>query len=201
MSQFFPFTYRIPLLVDPIRLHLFTIQRTTAVGLKYWVGSVRKFVLPPPKVDRPMHRWDKASSPTPAVFGSQLHPLWYHIYFRVFDSRWNSMTDDSPERELDTDDLLQHYPRVVQTNHKGHSNLAGDVSSSTEVRTHKTPRREVRWKLDKSAKNQSLESIGAVSRTTLTAFRHRQQTLPCVILQRHLRNGFPIAVLGIFARR
>ena len=159
MSQFFPFTYRIPLLVDPIRLHLFTIQRTTAVGLKYWVGSVRKFVLPPPKVDRPMHRWDKASSPTPAVFGSQLHPLWYHIYFRVFDSRWNSMTDDSPERELDTDDLLQHYPRVVQTNHKGHSNLAGDVSSSTEVRTHKTPRREVRWKLDKSAKNQSLESI------------------------------------------
>ena len=69
------------------------------------------------------------------------------------------MTNDSPERELDTDDLLEHYSRVVQTNQKGHSNLAGDVLSSTEVRTHKTPRREVRWKLDKSANNQSLESI------------------------------------------
>jgi hypothetical protein len=70
------------------------------------------------------------------------------------------MTDDSPERELDTDDSIENYSRVVQNNREGHSNVAQDVSSSTEVRTsHKTPRREVRWKLDKSASNRSLESI------------------------------------------
>ena len=70
------------------------------------------------------------------------------------------MTDDSPERELDTDDLVEIYPRVVQANRKGHSNVAGDVSSSTEVQiSHKTPRRELRWKLDKSANNRSLEAI------------------------------------------
>ena len=45
MSQFFQFTYRIPLLVDPIWLHLFTIQKITAVEQKHWTGSVRKFVL------------------------------------------------------------------------------------------------------------------------------------------------------------
>jgi len=70
------------------------------------------------------------------------------------------MTDDSPERELDTDHSVENYSRVVQTNREGHSNVAGDVSSSTEVQTScKTPRREVRWKLDKSANNRSLESI------------------------------------------
>ena len=70
------------------------------------------------------------------------------------------MTDDSPERELDADDLVENYSRVVQTNREGHSNVAGDISSSTEVgKSHKTPRREVRWKLDKSANNRSLESI------------------------------------------
>ena len=72
----------------------------------------------------------------------------------------NSMTDDSPERELDADDLVENYSRVAQTNREGHSNVGGDVSSSTEVQTsHKTPRREVRWKLDKNANNRSLESI------------------------------------------
>ena len=70
------------------------------------------------------------------------------------------MTDDSPERELDADDLVENYSRVVQTNREGHSNVAGNVSSSTEVGTsRKAPRREVRWKLDKSANNRSLESI------------------------------------------
>ena len=70
------------------------------------------------------------------------------------------MTDDSPERELDTDDLVEKYSSFVQSNREGHANVVGDVSSSTEVRTsHKTPRREVRWKLDKSANNRSLESI------------------------------------------
>ena len=70
------------------------------------------------------------------------------------------MTDDSPERELDADDSVEIYSRVVQTDHEGHSNVTGDVSSSTEVRTsHKAPRREVRWKLDKSANNRSLESL------------------------------------------
>jgi hypothetical protein len=66
------------------------------------------------------------------------------------------MTDDSPERALDTDDSVENYSKVIQTNREGHSNFAGDVSSSTEV---KTPRREVRWKLDKSVNNRSLESI------------------------------------------
>jgi len=51
------------------------------------------------------------------------------------------MADDSPERELDTDVLVENYSRVV-----GHSNVAGGVRTS-----HKTPRREVRWKLDKCA--------------------------------------------------
>ena len=70
------------------------------------------------------------------------------------------MTDDSPERELDVDDLVENYSRVVQTNREGHSNVAGDVPSSTEARrSHETPRREVWWKLDKSANNRSLESI------------------------------------------
>ena len=70
------------------------------------------------------------------------------------------MTDDSPERELDTDNSVENYSRVAETNRAGHSNVAGDVSSSTEVRTsHKTPRREVQWKLDKSAINRSLECI------------------------------------------
>ena len=70
------------------------------------------------------------------------------------------MTDDSPERELGADDLVENHSRVVQTNREGRSNVAGDVLSSTEVRTsHKTPRREVRWKLDKIANNRSLESI------------------------------------------
>ena len=70
------------------------------------------------------------------------------------------MTDDSPERELDADDSNEIYSRAVQTDREGHSNVAGDVSSSTEVRTsHKAPRREVRWKLDKSANNRSLESV------------------------------------------
>ena len=63
------------------------------------------------------------------------------------------MTDDFPERELDTDDLFEIYSR-------GHSNVAGNVSSSTEVQTsHKTSRREVRWKLGKNANNRSLDSI------------------------------------------
>ena len=69
------------------------------------------------------------------------------------------MTDDSPERELDADDLVEIYSRVVQTNREGHSNVAGDVSSSTEVRTSHKTRREVRWKFDKSTNNRSLESI------------------------------------------
>ena len=70
------------------------------------------------------------------------------------------MIEDSPERELGADDLVESYSRVVQTNQVGHSNVIGDASSSTEVRTsQKTPRREVRWKLDKSAINRSLESI------------------------------------------
>ena len=70
------------------------------------------------------------------------------------------MTDDSPTRELDTDHLVENYSMVVQTNRGGHSNVAGEVSSSMEVGTcHKTPRREVRWKFDKSANNRSLESI------------------------------------------
>ena len=70
------------------------------------------------------------------------------------------MTDDSPERELYTDDSLETDSRVVQTNWEGHSNVPGAVSSSTEVQTsHKTPRREVRWKFDKSANNQRLDSI------------------------------------------
>ena len=70
------------------------------------------------------------------------------------------MTDDSPERELDTDDSAEIYSRVVQTNQEGHSNIAGDVLCLTDVRTsHKPPRREVRWKLDKNANNRSLESI------------------------------------------
>ena len=70
------------------------------------------------------------------------------------------MTDDSPERELDADDLVESHSRAVQTNREGHSSVSEDVSSSTEVRTsHKTPRREVRWKLDKSANKRSLESI------------------------------------------
>ena len=69
------------------------------------------------------------------------------------------MTEDSPERELDADDFIENYSRVVQTNLEGYSNVAG-VSSSTEGRTsHKAPRREIRWKLDKSSHNQSLESI------------------------------------------
>ena len=70
------------------------------------------------------------------------------------------MIDDSPERELGADDLVENYSRVVQTNREGHPNVAGDVSSSTEVRTsHETPRREVQWKFDKSSNNRSLESI------------------------------------------
>ena len=70
------------------------------------------------------------------------------------------MTDDSPERELVTDYLVENYSRVTQTNQEGHSNLARDVSILTELRTsHKTPRREVRWKLDKCANNRSLEFI------------------------------------------
>ena len=70
------------------------------------------------------------------------------------------MTDDSPERELDTDHLVENYSRVFQNNREGHSNVAGDVSSSTEMRTsYKTPRREVWWKLDKNVNNQSLQSI------------------------------------------
>ena len=137
--------------MDPIRIHL-TVLKTTAMGSKYWTGSVRKSVLPP-NVDRPIHRWDKASSSIPAVFGGQFHPLPYHIYFQVFYSRWTSITGDYPERELDTDDSFKIYSR-------GHSHVAGDVSSSPEVQTsHKTSRREVRWKLDKNANNQSLESI------------------------------------------
>ena len=69
------------------------------------------------------------------------------------------MTADSPERELDTDHSVENHPRVFQTNREGHSNVAGDVSSSTEVRTSHKPRREVRWKLDNSANNRSLASI------------------------------------------
>jgi hypothetical protein len=70
------------------------------------------------------------------------------------------MTDDSPERELDTDNSVEDCSRVVQTNREGYSNVGGDISSSTEVRaSHKTPRREVRWKLDKCANNRSLECI------------------------------------------
>ena len=80
-SQFFQFTYRIPLLMYPIPLHLFTIQ--TAVGSKYWASSARKFVLPP-NLDRPIQYWDKASLPTLVVFRGQLHPLWCHIYFQDF---------------------------------------------------------------------------------------------------------------------
>jgi len=65
------------------------------------------------------------------------------------------MADDSPERELDTDVLVENHSRVV-----GRSNVARGVSSSTEARTlHKIPRREVRWKLDKCANDRSLESI------------------------------------------
>ena len=70
------------------------------------------------------------------------------------------MTDDSPKRELNVDDLVENSSRVVQTDREGQSDVAGDVSSSTEAQTSdKTPRREVRWKLDKSANDQSLESI------------------------------------------
>ncbi|EDR10408.1 uncharacterized protein LACBIDRAFT_317298 [Laccaria bicolor S238N-H82] len=58
------------------------------------------------------------------------------------------------------DDFVEIYSSVVQSNRKGHLNVDGDVSSPTEVRTaHRTPRREVRWQLDKSANNRSLESI------------------------------------------
>ena len=69
------------------------------------------------------------------------------------------MTDDSPEREPDTDDSVEIYSSVVQTNREGHPNVAWDVSSSTEVRMYHKTRREVRWKFDKSANNRSLESI------------------------------------------
>ena len=89
------------------------------------------------------------------------------------------MTDDSPERELDADDLAEYYSRVVQTNWEGHSNVAGDISSLTEVRTsHKTPRREVRWKLDKNANNRSLEFI----------VRRFEDYLDCVLEDSPLRR-------------
>ena len=80
------------------------------------------------------------------------------------------MTDDSPERELNADDSVEIYSRVVQTNREGHSNVAEDVSSSTEVRTSHKTRREVQWKLDKSAKNRTLKSI----------VRHFDDYLNCV---------------------
>ena len=70
------------------------------------------------------------------------------------------MTDDFPEKELDTDDLVNNRSVVIQTNREGHLNVASDVSSLMEVRiSHKIPRRELRWKLNKSTNNRSLGSI------------------------------------------
>ncbi|KIJ95592.1 hypothetical protein K443DRAFT_323237 [Laccaria amethystina LaAM-08-1] len=74
----------------------------------------------------------------------------------LFSELTSLLYGDSPERALDIDDSVENYSKVTQTSREGHSNFVGDVSSSTEV---KTPRREVRWKLDKSANNRSLESI------------------------------------------
>ncbi|EDR09537.1 uncharacterized protein LACBIDRAFT_318699 [Laccaria bicolor S238N-H82] len=72
---------------------------------------------------------------------------------KLFSEVNSILYDDCPERELDTDDLFENYSRR-------HSNVAGDVSGSTEAHaSHKTSRREVRWKLDKNANNRSLESI------------------------------------------
>ena len=70
------------------------------------------------------------------------------------------MTDDLPEKELDTDNFVENDSMVIQTNREGHSNVAEYISSSTEVRTsYQVPRRELRWKLNKSAINRSLGSI------------------------------------------
>ncbi|KIK07078.1 hypothetical protein K443DRAFT_673652 [Laccaria amethystina LaAM-08-1] len=102
--------------------------------------------------------------PAPSFYNSEDHRGGIEILSglcqKLFSEATSILYDDSPERELDTDDSIENYSRVVQNNREGHSNVAQDVSSSTEVRTsHKTPRREVRWKLDKSASNRSLESI------------------------------------------
>ena len=70
------------------------------------------------------------------------------------------MTDDFPEKELDTGNFVENDSMVIHTNREGHLNVAEDVSSLTEVRTsHQIPRRELRWILNKSAINRSLGSI------------------------------------------
>ena len=70
------------------------------------------------------------------------------------------MTDDFPEKEPDTNDSVDNRSIFIQTNREGHLNVASGVSSLMEVRTsHKIPRRELRWKLNRSTNNRSLGSI------------------------------------------